>query len=123
MGEPAQASERVPNLRLRASQPLRGRRIGSGEGDPQMERDADQPLLGAVVQVALDAPAFGIRGRDHPPLGGSDLGQPGAGDGGQLGVAQRQPVAGVRPARTSPWSARLASRRRSTGPEASDRTR
>ena len=88
-----------------------------------MERDADQPLLGAVVQVALDAPAFGIRGRGPPAVGRLDLGQPGAGDGASWALRSASPVAGVRPARTSPWSARLANRRRSTGPEGSERTR
>jgi hypothetical protein len=82
VGEPAQAGERVAHPRLRAGQSHAGRWIGPGEGDAQVEGDADQALLGAVVQVAFDAPAFGVRGGDHPLLGGSDLGQPGAGDGG-----------------------------------------
>ena len=87
----ASRRRRASASRTRASAPvsrLSGRRIGAGEGDSQVERDADQALLGAVVQVAFDAPAFGVRGRDDPPLGGLDLAQPGAGDGGQLGVAQ-----------------------------------
>ena len=93
-------------------QPLRGRRIGSGEGDPQVA-DADQPLLGAVVQVALDAPAFGIRGRDHPVgrLGPRPAGRWRRRAGRCAAPAQSLGSAGEDLALVG----RLASRRRSTG--------
>src|SRR3712207_7719953 len=37
-------------------------------GDPQRERERDEALLRAVVQVALDAPPLGVAGLDdaHP---------------------------------------------------------
>ena len=33
---------------------------------PQLQRDRDEPLLRAVVQVALEPPALGVAGRDDP---------------------------------------------------------
>ena len=35
-------------------------------GDPQRQRERDEPLLGAVVQVALQPPALGQAGLDDP---------------------------------------------------------
>jgi hypothetical protein len=42
------------------------RQIGErGPGQPQIDREGDQPLLGAVVQIAFDAAALGIDGFDQ----------------------------------------------------------
>ena len=44
-----------------------------GAGKTQREREADQPLLGAVVQVALQPPAFVVTGGDDPCSGGAQV--------------------------------------------------
>ena len=44
--------------------------------EPQLQRDRDQALLRAVVQVALEPPALGVAGRDDPLARGLQLGQP-----------------------------------------------
>ena len=56
--------------RLR-DQPARAGGIGLQAllGEPEGERHADQPLLGAVVQVALDAPALLVGGGDDALAG------------------------------------------------------
>ena len=45
---------------------------------PQLERERDQPLLGAVVQVALEALALAVAGLDDPGPRAAQLLQPGA---------------------------------------------
>jgi hypothetical protein len=42
-------------------------------GEPQMERQRDEPLLGAVVQVTLQAPALRVADLDQPQARGADL--------------------------------------------------
>jgi hypothetical protein len=42
-------------------------------GDPEGQRQVDQPLLGAVVQVPLDPATLGIAELDDPGPGGADL--------------------------------------------------
>jgi hypothetical protein len=44
-----------------------------GAGKTQREREADQPLLGTVVQVALQPPALGVTGGDDPRAGGTQV--------------------------------------------------
>ena len=44
-----------------------------GPGDPQLEAQRDEPLLGAVMEVALDPPALEIPGLDDPCARGADL--------------------------------------------------
>ena len=44
-----------------------------GAGDPEGEREVDQPLLGAVVEVALDPAALGVAELHDPGPGGADL--------------------------------------------------
>ena len=33
---------------------------------PELQGEGDQPLLGSVVQVALESPPLGVTGRDEP---------------------------------------------------------
>ena len=40
--------------------------IATAPGPPEQHAQGDEPLLEAVVQVALDASAFGVHGRDDP---------------------------------------------------------
>jgi hypothetical protein len=66
---------------------LRGLRAGPGGhrhtgAAAEAQREGDQPLLGAVVQVAFDAAAGGIAGSDDPGAGGDEFGV-------ELGVVQR----------------------------------
>ena len=60
---PAPARARRP--RRRASRAARDRRSRDGR-EAHGERGRHQPLLGAVVQVALQAPALGVAGLDDP---------------------------------------------------------
>ena len=67
-------------------QPLRlgvGRELRRDE--PQPERQRDEPLLGAVVQVALEPAALGVAGLDDPRARALQLVQAGA----QLGLQAR----------------------------------
>ena len=61
-GELAQLGERFVELGARAGEHLGGA-LGIGDravaGEPQAQPDRDQALLGAVVEVALEAAAFG----------------------------------------------------------------
>ena len=42
-------------------------------GEAQLQRDSDEALLGAVVQVALEAPARRVAGLDEPRARGGEL--------------------------------------------------
>ena len=67
--ELAQLPDRELRLLARlGDQPRRDRGIALelGLGEPERERQRDQPLLGAVVEVALDPPALGVGGVDDP---------------------------------------------------------
>ena len=44
-------------------------------GQPQRHAEGDQPLLGAVVQVPLEAPALVVAGRQQPAPARLGLGQ------------------------------------------------
>ena len=43
-----------------------GSRRMSGLDQPELQGQCDQPLLSAVVQVALEPPPLGVAGRDDP---------------------------------------------------------
>ena len=68
------AARQLPELLERVGQLVaRGRRellrLGGiapdvGAEHPQLERERDEPLLGAVVQVALEPAPLGVAGRD-----------------------------------------------------------
>ena len=44
--------------------------------EAQLQRERDEPLLRSVVQVALQAPALGVAGRDDALARGLDLREP-----------------------------------------------
>ena len=48
-----------------------------GPEHPQLQRERDEPLLGAVVQVALEPAALGVAGRDDALARRLHLGEPG----------------------------------------------
>ncbi len=56
---------------------------------PQLQRDPDEPLLRAVVQVALQPPALGVAGRDDPLARRLQLDQPRLRLGVQVLVLER----------------------------------
>ena len=55
-----------------------GRRVVADAAleEAQLEREGDEALLGAVVEVALQAPALGVARRDDALARGLHLGQP-----------------------------------------------
>ena len=66
----------VAELLHRLVEQLGGRRRVGVElvaGQPQVHRQRHQPLLGAVVEVALDPAALGVAGLDDPRAGGAQL--------------------------------------------------
>ena len=66
-----------------------GRPARDDLGEPQVQREGNEVLLGAVVDVALQPAAFGVLGLDHPSAGAFQL----AGTRPQLPV----PVLELRP--------------------------
>ena len=63
--------------------------------EPQLERQRDEALLGAVVEVALEAAALGVAGLDEPrPRGGELLARVGVRQrlGHQLGEVAQAPL-------------------------------
>jgi hypothetical protein len=60
-------------------------------GDPQLETQRDESLLGAVVEVALDPPALKIPGLDDARARGTDLLELRLDLGGQPVVLNRKP--------------------------------
>ena len=94
LGELAQLAQRVGERRAR----LVEQRTGGGRvaveprvGEPERHRDRHQPLLRAVVQVALDPPPLGLRGLDDPRARRAQLLEPGAQLGLQALVLEREP--------------------------------
>src|SRR5215813_5669548 len=72
-GQAADLADRVAELVSQITQQDSGAAgVGAGgaAGQPQGDRGGDQVLLGAVVQVAFDAPAFGVGGGGQPVAGG-----------------------------------------------------
>ena len=64
-------------------------------GQAQLHLEGHQLLLGAVVQVALEAPPFLVLGRDQPLARGPQLFQAVEQLGGEAHVAQHQPGLGA----------------------------
>ena len=92
-GQLAQLAERERELLLRAVDQLVGPvgiRVELALGEPQRERERDEPLLGAVVQVALQPPALLRAGLDDARAGGAQLLDAGAQLGLQPLVLHRQ---------------------------------
>ncbi len=78
--QPARRRVEVPICRHVLAEQLRCGEVGTGRGrrrglrDAQLEDEGDQALLGAVVQVSLDAPAGLVGGGDDPGARGAELG-------------------------------------------------
>ena len=72
-----QLGQGLLRLLVRAAPPDRRRRsVGQVEpGQAELHGQRDQPLLGAVVQVAFDAPALGLERVDQPGPGPGQLDQ------------------------------------------------
>jgi hypothetical protein len=58
--------------------------------EPELDENADEALLGAVVEITLDAPPLSIVVCDDSALGSVKVSQPRSGSCGQLGVAKGQ---------------------------------
>ena len=88
----AQLLQRVRELVARRGRELLGL-LGVapdvGADHPQLQRQRDEPLLGPVVQVALEPAALGVAGGDDPLARRLHLGQPSLGLGQQPLVLQR----------------------------------
>jgi hypothetical protein len=61
----------------------------------QVEREGDQPLLGAVVEVPLDAAALGVGGLDDAAAGVAQVGHPGSDRGIVIRAEQQLGVGAV----------------------------
>ena len=90
--ELAQLLQRVRELVARGGHELLG--LGGIAADvradhPQLQRERDEPLLRAVVQVALEPAALGVAGRDDALARRLHLGEPGLGLREQTLVLQR----------------------------------
>ena len=74
-----------------ADELLRQRRVGADAAldHPQLERDGDEPLLRAVVEVALQPPPFRVAGGDDALARGAQLREPVLGLGLQPRVVER----------------------------------
>ena len=69
-GEVAQLHERLLGLTVGlGDEPLRVHRVLGGAGAAERHRQRDEPLLRAVVQVALDPAPLGVGGGDHAGAG------------------------------------------------------
>ena len=95
-GELAQLGGRLAELARRLlEQLLRRRGVGVEllAREPQVERQRDQPLLGAVVEVALEAAALVVGGLDDPRPRRAQLLDPGAQLDVQALVLEREAAA------------------------------
>ena len=110
--------ELVARARPRAPRPAPGRVRMSDADHPQLQRDRDEPLLRAVVQVALEPAALGVAGRDDALARRLQLGEPGVGLRLQALVLERDRRRGARPPRPSPGRRRARRRRRAPRPRA-----
>ena len=99
-GELAQLFERLRRAAAGARRARRARgrrRLEPASTQAQAQRQRDEALLGAVVEVALEAAALGVAGLDDArPRGGEPLARVGVGQrlGDQLGEVA-QPALGV----------------------------
>ena len=92
-GERAQLGERVDGLGVRLGEELVEGGAAVGEpaaGELEREPDPEQALLGAVVEVALEAAPLGVAGFDDARAGGAHLGELGAQLGLQARVLERE---------------------------------
>jgi hypothetical protein len=84
------ASARAPSRSSRARAAPRLAAVELLGDQPELQRQRDEPLLRAVVQVALDAPALGQPGLEQAPAGLLELLDAGAQLGLQALVLHRQ---------------------------------
>ena len=75
--ELAQLCHRLRELVARGRDELLRRRVVAEAvaEQPELQRDRDEPLLGTVVQVALQPPPLGVAGGDDPLARGLQLGE------------------------------------------------
>ena len=90
-GELAQLGDRLLDLVLCARQHVRVGRVTAGSREPERERERDEPLLRAVVEVALDPPLLGIGRGDDPRPRRPHLGELRAHLGRQTLVLEHEP--------------------------------
>ena len=90
-GELAQLGDRLLDLVLRARKHVRARPRRPGCREPERERERDEPLLGAVVEVALDSPPLGVGRGDDPGARRAHLGELRAHLGRQTLVLEHEP--------------------------------
>ena len=124
-GQLAQLRRAPGEIVLRCGEELAGGRrvaLELGADHAELERDGDEPLLRAVVEVALEPPALGVADLDDPRARRGEL-LVGVGVGQRLGdelgeVAQPllEALRAAAPRTSSPPPARpTAARRRVTG--------
>ena len=91
-GELAQLGERLRELRARLLEQLDRPRgpTRTRAGERERERQRDEPLLRAVVEVALEPPPLDVGGLDEPEPGGAQLLEAGAQLGLQALVLERE---------------------------------
>ena len=90
-GELAQLGDRLLDLVLCARQHVRVGRVTTGSREPEREGERDEPLLSAVVEVALDSPPLGIGRGDEPDARRPHLRELRAHLGRQTLVLQHEP--------------------------------
>ena len=103
--EVAQLLQREARLLARLAHQLGGRRVallGALLGHAQRQRERHEPLLGAVVEVALDAPALGVGGRDDARAGVLRARSPGRSAPGRRSSRAAAPRASRRGGRARP---------------------
>ena len=91
----------------RAARPPRRLRRPGARSELQRHPEAEQPLLGAVVEVALEPPPLVVAGLDDPRPRGAKLRELGAQLGLQPLVLEREPRCRARQHRASPAGRRI----------------
>ena len=109
--ERAELLERAADLGVRLAEELVDRGVSSSDpaaGELEREPDPEQPLLGAVVEVALEPPPLGVSGLDDAGARGAHLGELGA----ELRLQPRVLEGQARRGADAPGGARLVEERR-----------
>ena len=88
----ARAARRSPpRPRPARARARRSRRVAARRLEAERDGERDEPLLGAVVEVALDPPPLGVGRGDDPAARRAYLGELGAHLGGETLVLEHQP--------------------------------
>ena len=90
-GELAQLGDRLLDLVLRAREHVRVGRVAARGREPERDGERDEPLLRAVVEVALDPPPLGVGRGDDPGPRRPHLGELRAHLGRQALVLEHEP--------------------------------